>query len=260
MPGPDRPNRKPRQRGKGLPLIRVGTSGWNYQDWKGLFYPNNVSQKDWLAYYARSFPTVEINASFYHLPAEKTVQHWYEQVPEDFVFSVKASRYITHLKHLRDPESSLNLFLQRAELLREKLGPVLFQLPPRWHPDPKRLEQFVEKLPVSHRFVFEFRNAEWYEEEIISILDERGHALCIHDHREGASFQVNASGFSYIRLHGSLVNADGCYGENEIIEWTNRLKQLERTHDDIYCYFNNDWQGFAIHNAKALLKALNQNA
>ena len=239
-------------------MIRIGTSGWNYQDWDGLFYPHDIRQKDWLSYYAQSFNTVEINTTFYHLPSEESVAHWYEQVPDKFQFSVKASRYITHLKHLRDPESSLVLFLEKAGQIKEKLGPILFQLPPRWHPDPERLNQFVALLPGNLRYVFEFRNAEWYCEKVLTILNEAGCALCIHDHKDGASDRDNSADFAYIRLHGSSFSKDGCYEKAEITQWADRLKQLEKKHGDVYCYFNNDWQGYAVQNAQQLISKLNE--
>jgi uncharacterized protein YecE (DUF72 family) len=234
-------------------MIRIGTSGWVYDDWKGIFYPEALPQEEHLPFYARSFDSVEINNTFYHLPSEATVQAWRERVPEGFVFAAKASRYITHVKNLLEPEEPVRQFLDRVDLLgQKKLGPILFQLPPRWNVNADRLREFTSILPGDHRYVFEFRDASWYVDEVFEILEQNGCAFCIHDHEDAPSPHRITAEFSYIRFHGSEGSYEGKYEQEALAEWADKLAAWAQDGLDLYCYFNNDYHGFALDNASEL--------
>ena len=233
-------------------MIRIGTSGWVYDDWQGVFYPDDLSQEEYLPFYADSCGSVEINNTFYNLPSEKTVEGWRERVPRSFVFAVKASRYITHVKNLLEPEDPVHQFLGRVELLAEKLGPILFQLPPSWNVNPERLRNFISILPPGHRYVFEFRDASWYTEEVFGILEENGCAFCIHDHEDAPSPDRITAGFSYIRFHGPGGSYEGKYEQEALAEWAEKLASWAQDGLDLYCYFNNDYHGHALDNASQL--------
>ena len=161
--------------------VHVGTSGWHYEHWRGPFYPDDLRAPRFLAYYADRFRTVEINNSFYRLPSERALTTWRETAPPGFIFAVKASRFITHLKKLKDPEGSLAPFLERIVFLGEKLGPILFQLPPRWHFDGARLAGFLAALPAGRRFALEFRDRSWINDRALELLAAHGAAFCIYE-------------------------------------------------------------------------------
>jgi uncharacterized protein YecE (DUF72 family) len=235
-------------------MFRVGTSGWSYDHWRMLFYPEKLPAKKRLDHYSRSFDTVEVNASFYHLPAETTFRKWKETVPDEFTFAVKASRYITHLKRLVEPEESLKLFLSRARLLGRKLGPVLFQLPPNWKVNPERLEGLLRLLPRTRRFAFEFRDPSWFTDEVEALLRERAAAFCIF-HMAGLDcpFWVTAP-FVYVRFHGSAVKYRGSYSPRELGRWAERVRGWLEEGLDVYAYFNNDAYGHAVTNSLDLMK------
>ncbi len=167
--------------------FRAGCSGWQYKHWKGSFYPATLPQSRWLHHYAGVFDTVELNNSFYRLPEPERFASWREETPPGFLFAVKASRHLTHMKKLKDPEEPLERLFSRAKALGAKLGPVLYQLPPRWKYDPERLDQFLHALPKRRRHVIEFREPGWYREEVFSALEERRVALCLHDMRGSES-------------------------------------------------------------------------
>src|SRR5437016_4157490 len=181
-------------------MITIGTSGWVYPHWKGRFYPKDLPAKAWFAYYAERFPTVEINNSFYRLPSEQTFRNWRAQAPPEFVYAVKASRYITHLKRLKDPKEPVELFWSRAKLLGERLGPILFQLPPRFPADPARLEAFLRTLPNDMRAAFEFRDRSWETDDVFGLLDHAGAAFVLADRPRARIPDVVAGGWSYIRF------------------------------------------------------------
>ena len=235
-------------------MFRVGTSGWSYDHWRKLFYPEKLPAKARLDHYSRSFDTVEVNASFYHLPAENTFRKWKETVPNEFVFAVKASRYITHLKRLAEPEESLELFLSRARLLGRKLGPVLFQLPPNWQVNPERLERFLRLLPRTRRFAFEFRDPSWFTNEVEALLRERAVAFCIfHMVELDCPVWVTAP-FVYLRFHGSAEKYRGSYSPRELGRWVKRIRGWLEEGLDVYAYFNNDAYGHAVTNGLDLMK------
>jgi uncharacterized protein YecE (DUF72 family) len=233
-------------------MIRIGTSGWVYNHWQGVFYPRDLPQEDWLSFFADHFATVEINNTFYHLPDAKTVQNWADRTPDDFLFAVKASRYITHVKNLLDPEEPVGTFMDRAGILGDKLGPVLFQLPPHWNLNAERLARFVPVLPGSHRYVFEFRDASWYADEVFQILEENGCAFCIHNHHDAPSPTRLTAGFTYVRFHGPRGSYEGGYQPDVLEEWAARMVGWDQDGIDVYCYFNNDPKGHAVKNASEL--------
>ena len=233
----------------------VGTSGFHYDHWRGVFYPDDVPKSQWLEFYARSFPTVELNASFYRLPAERTFEQWRERVPNGFRFAVKASRFITHIKRLRDVEEPLETFLKRAYLLEEKLGPILYQLPPSMKRDEGLLEAFLALLPAEMRHVLEFRDASWYHEAVFGLLRRCNVAFCVHDMRRSQTPVVATAEFGYLRFHGISGRYSGCYTDEELEQWAEKVRQMGRL-KTVYVYFNNDVGGHAVGNATSLAEKL----
>jgi uncharacterized protein YecE (DUF72 family) len=232
--------------------IHIGTSGWHYESWKGPFYPDGLANDELLPWYAAHFHTTEINNTFYRLPSEKTLAHWRVAVPEGFFFAVKASRFITHMKKLKDPESSLGLFLERIGVLKETLGPILFQLPPRWRCNPKRLRSFLEKLPPTHRHAFEFRDESWFSAEILALLTEFRAAFCIYDLDRRLSPKEITSDFVYVRLHGPNGPYRGEYDPGTLAGWADDFSSWAGEGKEIYCYFDNDEAGYAAADARRL--------
>ncbi len=240
--------------------VRIGCSGWNYDHWRnGVFYPPRCPPRLWLDYYARFFDTVEVNATFYRLPTVKAVQGWVDQSPEDFCFAVKMSRYVTHVKRLRDLSPSLELFYGRIEPLvaSPKLGPVLWQLPPTFRRDDERLASALAQLPPG-RHCFEFRHESWFDDDVMQLLRQHGVALVIGDRPEVHSFQTHelTADWTFVRFHAGSGGTRGNYSENELREWAERLRAWPVR--EAFVYFNNDWEGFAIRNAfrlKELLEA-----
>jgi len=232
--------------------IYIGTSGWNYKHWLGPFYPEKFPAKDMLTFYAEHFDTVEINATHYHLPTLKSVAGWRETVPKNFIFSVKASRFTTHMKKLKSPQASTEKFFERAEELGEKLGPILFQLPPRWKVNAERLDEFLSAMPRRHRYTFEFRDPTWFTEEVYEILSKYGAALCFY-HQMGYDSPPEVTGdFVYVRLHGTESKYGGSYPASTLKAWAQRIRRWRRSAKDVYFYFNNDPEGHAIRNALSL--------
>lgn len=230
------------------PVLRVGCSGWQYRHWRGEFYPDVVPASRWLEYYASHFDTVEINNSFYRLPTAATFATWRERVPPGFVYAVKASRYITHLKKLKDPEDPLERLFSRAVKLRRTLGPVLYQLPPSWPLNLGRLRKFLAALPKRRRHAVEFRDPSWYVEEVFESLREHRVALCLHDMADSSTGLKMVGPFVYARFHGPSKYR-GAYDEERLREcaaWcAARLCEGIR----IYAYFNNDIGGHAPRDA-----------
>lgn len=231
---------------------RVGTSGWHYQHWEGPFYPEGVSAGEYLQYYTSEFNTVEINNTFYQLPDEATLLQWRDTVPAGFVFAVKANRYITHMKKLKDPEEPVSNLLDRIGILGETLGPVLFQLPPNWHFDRERLRSFLQALPEGHRYAFELRDPSWLNEQAYQALSEHGAAFCIYDFHGRMSPKELTSDFVYVRLHGPYDAYRGSYSTESLSGWAGALSTWMRQGKDVYCYFDNDEQGYATQNALEL--------
>lgn len=234
---------------------RIGTSGWHYKHWRGLFYPADLPLKRWFAHYCAQFSTVEINTSFYHLLPEKAVREWVAQTPPDFVFAVKGSRYITHNKKLKDGES-LRRFFDSLREFRGKLGPILFQLPPGSRCNIERLEEFLARLPKRHRYAFEFRNETWHDETVYRLLERFNSAFCLY-HLAGfdSPLKVTAD-FIYIRLHGPEGKYAGCYSDEALAVWAKRIRGWKRAGKHVYCYFDNDERGYAARNALSLIEKL----
>jgi uncharacterized protein YecE (DUF72 family) len=234
-------------------MILVGTSGWQYDDWRRRFYPHAMPTSRWLEYFSSVFPTVEVNNSFYRLPAEATFDRWRVVTPEDFVVTVKASRYITHIKRLREAAEPLELLWSRCSRLGAKLGPVLFQLPPRFAVDAPRLRRFVELLPKDMRAAFEFRDRSWETDEVFSILDDSGAALVLADHPDREPSSRVCGAWSYVRLHAGSRTRPG-YSRVKLARWADRLIGLGSV--DVYVYFNNDTGGAALRNAATFTRLL----
>lgn len=237
--------------------IHIGTSGWSYKHWRGNFYPDNLTEKQYLKYYSEHFSTVEINSSFYHLPQEIAINHWIETVPEDFIFSVKASRYITHMKKLTDPEKSVALFFERIECFKDKLGPVLFQLPPHFEFNPQRLKSFLKVLPENYRYAFEFRDHSWFNPLTYELLQEKNIAFCIYNLGDYCSPKEITTDFVYIRYHGPINLGQGLYDREKLTEFTNNIRDYLKSDKEVFCYFNNDESGYAPQNAAELQQILN---
>lgn len=236
--------------------VRIGTSGWSYGHWKGPFYAADARNADLLAHYAETFDTAEINNSFYRLPERSTLLSWRDTVPEGFEFSVKASRYITHQKKLKDPKPSTKKLFDRIAALEPKLGPVLFQLPPRWSFNEGRLAEFLEALPEAHRFAFELRDESWINDRALALLADRGAAFCIYE-LDGfvAPSEVTAD-FVYVRLHGPDGPYRGSYDARTLRRWAKAISKWSGRGLSVYCYFDNDEHGYAPLNASRLRSML----
>ncbi len=230
-------------------MIHTGTSGWSYKHWKGVFYPEDLPDRKMLGHYFGSFRTVEINSSFYRLPLQRTFEKWRDSAPEDFVFAVKASRYITHVKRLRDCGQAVENFFERAAGLGEKLGPVLFQLPPGFGPDIEKLDEFLGVLPPGRRVAFEFRHPGWFAPEVYSLLAQRRAAFCVYELAGRLSPAEITADFVYVRLHGPGGAYRGSYSGEVLSGWAERFSAWAGEGRDIYCYFDNDEKGFAVLNA-----------
>ncbi len=231
-------------------MIRVGTSGWQYDDWRGVLYPEGLAKARWLSRYAEAFSTVEVNNSFYRLPSAATFARWRAETPEGFVVAVKASRFITHVRRLRDCRDPVALLWERASELGPRLGPVLFQLPPRFRADPERLARFLDVLPGGMRAAFEFRDRSWEEEpSVLELLDRRGCAFVLAD-RPGARVPgIVTGGWAYLRFHqGTEWGPD--YPREKLRRWADRIAGLEAR--EVYAYFNNDTGGAAVRDAATL--------
>jgi uncharacterized protein YecE (DUF72 family) len=234
----------------------IGTSGWSYDHWNGLFYPSGTKSSDRLKYYITQFDTVEINNTFYHLPSPSVFETWEKVAPDSFIYALKSSSFITHMKKLKDPEEPLTNFIERANHLKDNLGPILFQLPPRWRCNPSRLKSFIKYLPRNIRFAFEFRDPDWFNEEVYSILKKDDYAFCIYHMPDLESpVEVTAS-FAYIRFHGAGTLYGGKYPKSYLSRWADTIRGFAREGIDVYVYFNNDANANAIVNANELIELL----
>jgi uncharacterized protein YecE (DUF72 family) len=232
--------------------IRIGTSGWHYRHWLGRFYPKELPAREMFAFYQQHFDTVELNNSFYRLPTPEAFDCWRESSPAGFIFAVKGSRFVTHNKKLKEPEQPLKNLLPRAERLREKLGPILWQLPPRWRRNVDRLEEFLQALPKRHRYAFEFREPSWHHESVYEVLRRHNAAYCVY---ELAGFSTDphvTADFAYVRLHGPGGKYQGSYSKQILQEWAARMAEWRLKLSAIYLYFDNDQAGYAAQNALEL--------
>ena len=229
--------------------LRIGTSGYQYRHWRGSFYPMRMPQREWFRHYAQHFDTVEINNTFYGLPEPGTFDRWREEAPPGFRFALKYSRYATHMKRLADPEQPLEHFLELAERLGARLGPILVQLPPRFRADAGRLDRFLRAAPRRHRFAIEMRDASWLCEEVYEVLRRRRAALVIHDLIAGHPVQLTA-GWSYLRFHGQRQSGE--YSCQALSAQARRIRRWLAEGRDVYAYFNNDVGGHAPRDAADL--------
>ncbi len=235
--------------------VYIGTSGWAYNHWIDVFYPEDLKQKDWLDFYTKHFSTVELNTSFYHLPKPKTFSNWRAQTSKDFIFAVKTSRFITHVKKIRNCKEPWKRFIDSAKNLKENLGPILFQLPPFLKANPKVLEDFLKILPKKkYLYVLEPRHKSWFADDIYKILKKYNVALCIADSPQWPTEEVITSDFIYIRFHGGQILYGSEYSLNELKVWARKIKKWLKQKLDVYVYFNNDAGGYAVKNAKQLIK------
>jgi len=230
----------------------TGTSGWHYDHWRDRFYPEKLVKAKWLEFYAAHFNTVELNNSFYRLPSEAAFANWYNSSPPNFIFAVKVSRFITHIKRLRNSEEPVDTFITRAKGLGEKLGPLLYQLPPNLHRDDDRLESFLSILPSGMKHVVEFRHQSWLEDSVFEILHKHNVGLCIFDMPDISCPLVATADFAYVRFHGSTGLYSSCYSNEELADWAKRLTNLAANLKVLYIYFNNDAEAFAVRNAVTL--------
>ena len=237
----------------------IGTSGFHYKHWVGTYYPENTKPKDFMKNFLKDYKTVELNNPFYHLPPKQTFLYWRKQTPEDFLFSVKASRYITHQKKLKDCQEPLDYFLTNVDGLKEKLGPVLFQLPPGWKYNEERFDSFLKILPKGYRFTFEFRNDSWYNESAIAMLKKRNCAFCIYELAGHMSPIEITADFIYIRLHGpGKEKYQGSYPDKTLKKWADNIKDWKKEGKDVYCYFDNDQYGYAAFNGIKLWELISK--
>jgi len=237
--------------------IKIGTSGWFYQHWIERFYPKELHKSEWFKYFCGHFDTVEINNTFYHLPKQKTVENWQKVSPKNFIFAVKASRFITHIKRLKGIDEPLERFFEIAKLLKLKLGPILFQLPPSLQKNTELLSGFIEKLPRENTYVFEFRNQSWYGDETYALLDKNNIGICVHDMPGNPSPKIITGKIIYIRFHGLSGRYEGNYTESMLNKWAGWIKKQKAK--EIYAYFNNDYNAYAVSNAKQLKTMLRED-
>jgi uncharacterized protein YecE (DUF72 family) len=243
--------------------IHIGTSGWHYRHWLGTLYPQGTPTNRWFSLYSRFFATVELNNPFYRLPSSETFSTWAQQAPPGFLYAVKASRYITHNKKLKDAGEALSLFLGNVRHLGHTLGPVLFQLPPHWGFNGDRLEEFLSILPRPKAmrpspFVFEFRNPAWMREETYALLEKYRAAFCIHDMQGSRTPMRTTSDLVYVRFHGTIGKYGGSYPDDTLSGWADRIEAWAKTGKRVFCFFNNDGGGWAHRNAATLIGYLSR--
>ncbi len=236
-------------------MIRVGCSGWVYNHWRGVFYPKDVPQKAWFEFYAQHFDTVEINNSFYRLPKPETFASWRQRAPDGFCFAVKGSRFITHIKRLKEPQESVKRFFDSANELGPRAGPILWQLAPSFQRDDERLAAFLAELPRQHIHAFEFRHKSWLTDDVYALLSEHRAALCVPDRPDLPQDVRCVTDWSYVRLHGSNHD-NGNYSQAELNTWADRIRAFADNGADVWVYFDNDQHGFAIENARSLRETL----
>lgn len=239
--------------------LLIGTSGWTYSSWKGVFYPSDLPSRHYLEFYAREFPSTEVNYSFYHLPRPSTYEKWAAQVPDEFIFALKASRFITHIKRLVDVEEAWATFVQNALVLGSHLGPILLQFPPSFRCDRRKLAAFLgsaqwpapKSQPV--QLAFEFRHESWFSEQTYALLSRHNAALCIADSPRYPRKDLLTADFVYLRFHGRTDLFASKYTESELADEAKRIRRYLRDGRDVYVYFNNDALGHAVANARTLI-------
>lgn len=233
----------------------IGTSGWQYDHWRGVFYPDEYPKKEWFSYYVEHFRTVEVNNTFYHLPEAETFDHWREQAPKGFLYVLKFSRYGSHLKKLKDPADSIGAFLDRAKRLKQHLGPILVQLPPHWSVDVERMDAFLDAAGGERRWAVEFRDPSWLCEDVYTVLRNHQAALCIHDLLPDHPRMITTD-WVYLRFHGP--GSSGAYSYQKLTGVARRIRKHQAEGRDVYAFFNNDAKGHAVHNALQLQRYVSE--
>jgi uncharacterized protein YecE (DUF72 family) len=236
--------------------VWIGTSGWQYRHWRGLFYPAGLPQRAWLEHYAERFATVEVNATFYRLPSLAAVEDWRRRTPEDFVMAVKVSRYLTHIRRLRAPREPVDRFMAVAEALGPRLGPVLLQLPPDMRCDTSALEATLRAFPTGVRVAVEPRHPSWFEPAVMRVLERHDAALCMVDRPGWRPEPIRTAGWGYLRLHEGRASPRPCYGRRALEGWAARLAGRFDPGDDLFVYLNNDTAGCAPRDARVLARRL----
>lgn len=231
---------------------RIGCSGWQYRGWRGDFYPADLPLARWFSHYASKFDTVELNNSFYRLPEREMFVRWRRAAPAGFLFAVKASRYLTHMKKLKEPADALDRLFHSARGLGTRLGPMLYQLPPHWSRNTERLDEFLRQLPRGVRHAVEFRDPTWYTEQVYELLERRKVALCLHDMEGSASGRLDVGPFVYVRFHGSGAKYGGAYRDATLEDWADWLAERAADGKPVFAYFNNDVGGHAPRDAMRL--------
>lgn len=241
---------------KKKPHLFIGCSGWNYDHWKGAFYPESISSREEFSRYTLHFSTVEVNNTFYNLPDASVFKNWEKEAPKGFIYAVKANRFITHMKKLKNPKLPVRKFLTRARMLKKHLGPVLFQLPPRWKVNTERLDEFTDILPEDLEYVFEFRDPSWYSDEVYKILEGKKMSMCLHDMKGSVSPEISVGPLSYIRFHGATELYGGKYPLKKLKKWAIFIRKEMKKGKKVYAYFNNDAEANAPKDALKLRKEL----
>jgi uncharacterized protein YecE (DUF72 family) len=236
--------------------LRIGTSGYQYDHWQGVFYPRDIPKQRWFAYYANHFDTVEINHTFYRLPRAQIFDTWREQAPHGFCYALKFSRYGSHVKRLKEPHASIHTFLDRAHRLREYLGPILVQLPPHWQPAPERLASFLSAAPRGYRWAIELRDPRWLCDEVYTLLRHSAAALCIHDLIANHPRRITTD-WIYLRFHGGP--SGGRYTHQALTAQASQIQQYLVDGLAVFVYFNNDAHGYAAHNAADLRRYIREH-
>jgi uncharacterized protein YecE (DUF72 family) len=238
--------------------VRIGCSGWVYKHWRGLFYPEGLPVKHWFAHYASEFDTVEINNSFYRLPKPETFDAWRQQAPEGFCYTVKANRYVTQAKKLKDPEETVPNIMAPIRHLGPALGPVLYQLPPRFKLNLERLERFLEVVPKDVTTIFEFREPSWYDDRVFALLERAGASFCAHDMPGLQSPRLALGPAAYVRFHGGEGKYWGRYPDERLLDWADWIVAEAKAGRTVWAYFNNDIEAHAVHDARTLQAMVRQ--
>jgi uncharacterized protein YecE (DUF72 family) len=238
--------------------IHIGTSGWHYKHWKGAFYPESLPASKMLAFYTERFDTVELNSTFYRLPIETGLDNWRDSTPDGFLFAAKGSRFITHMKKLKDPETAIARYFERVDRLGSKLGPIVFQTPPQWEIDQERLAAFLDALPHGHRYAFELRNPTWHTPGVYRLLRRHNAAFCIFEINGLHSPIELTADFTYLRLHGPGAAYQGSYSGETLRAWSRRIREWERDLRAVHIYFDNDQAAYAAENALELKRMVSQ--
>jgi uncharacterized protein YecE (DUF72 family) len=227
----------------------IGTSGWQYRHWRGRLYPTGMPQTRWFDRYVEVFDTVELNVTFYRQPKPEVFEAWARRVPDRFVLAVKASRFLTHIRRLRDPQDSVDRLMEGASRLGRHLGPILIQLPPDMEVEVERLDETLAAFPTDARVTVEPRHRSWFRPEVMAVLERHRAALCWADRRGPLTPERETSNWGYLRFHGGRANPRSCYGEEALQSWVDRVRLGWPAEADVYAYFNNDHNGCAPRDA-----------